>query len=279
MDHVECGYRRVGLEQTQAMGASGCWKFEGGSCIEPLKKSPGICVHLWGFWDLGCVSHFRFSSVLSCLCSIGSCTCPFYNKRLHHCEPGADLSCHHSSLALAFLINDGGGHSPARFAPLFLPVCCWHHKDDPVLQSPSLEVIDPRYRVSSKLSHIISHHCLWFFQFMSHALIYGDVLFIHHTRILQMLSKTWYSFRTLNLAYEIFADIEVWVTGQEKWSRDYDHILLLQSLQVQVPASLLWVLTAVCNSSSEGSDVLFWPLLALHTYVCILTFSLRDTAL
>lgn len=107
------------------------------------------------------MSHFRFPSVLSCLCSIGSCTCPFYNKRLHHCEPGADLSCHHSSLALAFLINDGGGHSPARFAPLFLPVCCWHHKDDPVLQSPSLEVIDlskyglgyPRYRVSSKLSH------------------------------------------------------------------------------------------------------------------------------
>lgn len=161
MDHVEHGYRGAELEQTQAIGASGCWKFGGGSCIESLGKSPGICGHLWGFWDLGCVSHSRFLRVWSCLCSIGSYTFPFYNKWLHHCEPGADLSCHHSSLALAFLINDGGVHSPARFAPLFLPVCCWLQEDDPVLQSPSLGVIDlskhglgyPRYGISPKLSH------------------------------------------------------------------------------------------------------------------------------
>ena len=38
MDRVECGYRGVGLEQTQVIGTSGCWKFEEGSCIEPPGK-------------------------------------------------------------------------------------------------------------------------------------------------------------------------------------------------------------------------------------------------
>lgn len=49
MAHVGCGYKGVGLEQAQAIGAAGCWKFGGGGCTEPLGESPGICGHLWGF--------------------------------------------------------------------------------------------------------------------------------------------------------------------------------------------------------------------------------------
>lgn len=218
MEHVECGYRGVGLEKAQAMGAAGCWKFGGGSCTDPLGESPGICGHVWGFWDLGCVSHSRFPSVWSCLCSIVSCTFPFYNKRLRRCEPGADLSCCHSSLALAFLINDGGVHSPVRFAPFFLPVCCWLHEDDSVLQSSCLGVIDlskyslgyARHRVSPKLSH---HYIVPLSLILSVRVPCSCLNIILEYR--KCWAKTWRSFRTLNLVYEIFANIEVWVTGRK----------------------------------------------------------------
>lgn len=161
MDHAECGYRGVGLEQTQVIGTSGCWKFVGENCIEPLGKvqasvaisgafeTQAVC-HTSGFLVSGPISvtlgHIHFHSIAKDSITV--------NLEL------ICLAITHLSLQPFSSIIVVATHQQSLLSYSFL-VCCCLHEDDPVLQSPSLEVIDlskynleySRYHISPKLSH------------------------------------------------------------------------------------------------------------------------------